>query len=1735
MKKCILCMIAVLLVLITIGGAFSYAWLGDNGMLANIGITSHVHKSYFESGDGTGPLQYQTYDENGNSVIGKDENGNTLTGQEGCAFEIKYPVQLYYFAWLQYFGFFNQPVGETTVIDQTYFYLSEDLDMTGWVLPPIGTTQYPFVGNFDGNGHTISNLTVYGATGTGTSETYNDLPVNSVANAEIIGFFGVIGSLITTGANAGTVNAAVASGDSFTVTPGYTYTSSVNSVSDFTIDGVTIKNETDNALIGAIAGYVNGTVSNTAVADTDIVVDTNTNTLTYTENMSDYSLVGYCTDAYKFTLNVSKVTLHAPGETQNIIYKNMQGEGAGFGGSVNMYNFYNRMYSAYHASSQPTRTTTVTRTVDVNGAVTESESGSTTDQYHYAYNAGNGGNYTFVKYKQNQTTDDFYYVYGDLAYSKTVNTTTYSYQNTQAFYITDGTRYLNLDSNHAITVGNSGTTKWMIDNSGYIYAVEDASTTSQNYYYLNRNGTTGLQIGNAGNTVWTKAVDSLYFTNGGINYYVYYNGNNWSVISASYKIVSSDGYYLNVSGTGATGTISYTTIEDNATLWLYDANGYIYSTVGSNTYYLRNNTGTLSATTSTTGRTVWTIDADAIHNESYFLRCVDGTWSLYYEESQYYITDGNGNYLSTDGSSIIRTNQASAVKWTFSNAGANPSGTVSTVVGDYTYYLYYNNSSLTPSRNNSTNWGNNGSELYLSNNTSYFLSYTGSNWTVSQRSLLGYTISSGSNYLNATGTSTSSYGTGASASNVTNKDSNGNTVWAFSTTGDNPSGTISTRIGNTTYYLYWDWRNGLQLSTSNVSWDNNSNVLSYNFYNYRTYYLRYSNGWSTNESSGTTLTFTPVYSSTGAVGSPVIAVSNTSGLSNSAEEYIPEIQYSNTTEQVITSTSSSSTETRYNGSNATFFPINSVGTTTFNSGTAAYSSASDKATLNGLLAPSDNNTGYVVSGNQLGTQTTYGSSGAGDIRISQYASSSISTALNSSSATTTYRTISNGTYFLNAKIENGTPTIYASTTATTKWTNSNNTWSTVIEGTTYYLYHPNNAAGVSLSTTSATWNGGTNTLYYGNNNNNRYYLKYLNSNWTTATGDNNNTLTLASITGSLTDTQMEVITAVHNGNYNGFYRVSDDYNGNNSSVSSSLTGLTKVAYTTLGLKRYEDARAAMSDTFNERTGYIYGLHFMNASINQNNYVVIPEANINGEIIEDFKVPTDSIDFFVKRRGFITVFAGTYFSENNAFFSLHEIQRYAEDDEEVINGTAQVNDIKWIKEISRIYHAQVGSDFIYEYTTASGGGYSSDAARGELAFDMAWMTNPSTMIDNAVYYFEIPVNSGEYALGSVTGKTGAYLFYLDIAANAGTAEDKDRVTVTEKFIDESYSVVLPKGVQLVESGETYDSNSPYEIVTVKLEDDYSGTYHLERTGDVFSYTSTSNAELTYLGDPITASGSGGTYTYMPNGYEVEFIEHITDKGRDTNNYDHILVKTVDSYNTAGTREGRTVYVYADIENLEVNETVTESTLELIVTFTYNPSGHDSMITRIARASSDGGFNIAFNETITSLSAIVDSDNVHVNFGDNTASVLITATSAAPLSNQNVPAVDMSGGGDIENTYYASVYGDPLASYTNYYEGAGVTVNKTTAISMPKLDSGNANQSRNLTYAITLTPESGLTNGKVYGRLLIDPSSYTYTTKVLNAAEGSSIIDSGTVTVSVTSVTINSTALTTTPTTITLSSS
>ena len=149
------CLCALLLA----GAAVTYAWYRPIKLnFAPAKVDGSIRASYFQSGDGS----------------------------QAKPFEIAKPEQFYNLAWLQYLGKFNE-ADENRTIPTTYFYLSADIDMTDYVLPPVGTEKYPFVGNFDGGGKTVTGLEIAVPT---------DLPIEGeYEKPKIVGAFGVVGTM----------------------------------------------------------------------------------------------------------------------------------------------------------------------------------------------------------------------------------------------------------------------------------------------------------------------------------------------------------------------------------------------------------------------------------------------------------------------------------------------------------------------------------------------------------------------------------------------------------------------------------------------------------------------------------------------------------------------------------------------------------------------------------------------------------------------------------------------------------------------------------------------------------------------------------------------------------------------------------------------------------------------------------------------------------------------------------------------------------------------------------------------------------------------------------------------------------------------------------------------------------------------------------------------------------------------------------------------------------------------------------------------------------------------------------------------------------------------------------------------------------------------------------------------------------------------------------------------------
>lgn len=191
--------------------------------------------------------------------------------------------------------------------------------------------------------------------------------------------------------------------------------------------------------------------------------------------------------------------------------------------------------------------------------------------------------------------------------------------------------------------------------------------------------------------------------------------------------------------------------------------------------------------------------------------------------------------------------------------------------------------------------------------------------------------------------------------------------------------------------------------------------------------------------------------------------------------------------------------------------------------------------------------------------------------------------------------------------------------------------------------------------------------------------------------------------------------------------------------------------------------------------YVYGLHFMKSTsgeeISKDKVFVARKVSINGAEYENYQMTTKSIDCYIAQRGYINFFASTNYYNTTAqnFFSLHEIKR--SDDKKTIVS---------VREIKQIYKNKDSGGYAYSYESDSTG---FDEGKYELVFDTSWITSTAAK-KNAIYYFEIPVNAGEYALGACAEGTGAYLMYLDIGANGDGSGESGTTPDVQK---ENYNI------------------------------------------------------------------------------------------------------------------------------------------------------------------------------------------------------------------------------------------------------------------------------------------------------------------------------------------------------------
>lgn len=256
--------LAALLIIVISFSAISFAWLAS-GKYLNFpsSFGGSATPAYFAGGDGS-----------------KDN-----------PFRITNAVHLYNLAWLQYLGYFNRREGFNNDRDQTYFALDGNIDMRGRAIPPIGTEEYPFIGEFNGNGHKVTNLTISNKKGTGdlvkapTNAKFSNNILRFVDDTkahdiEIVGMFGV------TGDYDGYFNKYRADG--------HTVDGTIASVSNFYVDKIHVRSNSAKTLAGLAAGYIGGNFSNVGVYRSDIKFAANAQANGVAGNgvLSKYSLVG---------------------------------------------------------------------------------------------------------------------------------------------------------------------------------------------------------------------------------------------------------------------------------------------------------------------------------------------------------------------------------------------------------------------------------------------------------------------------------------------------------------------------------------------------------------------------------------------------------------------------------------------------------------------------------------------------------------------------------------------------------------------------------------------------------------------------------------------------------------------------------------------------------------------------------------------------------------------------------------------------------------------------------------------------------------------------------------------------------------------------------------------------------------------------------------------------------------------------------------------------------------------------------------------------------------------------------------------------------------------------------------------------------------------------------------------------------------------------------------------------
>ena len=968
-----------------------------------------------------------------------------------------------------------------------------------------------------------------------------------------------------------------------------------------------------------------------------------------------------------------------------------------------------------------------------------------------------------------------------------------------SYTISSSTYYIGVSGSSPVVTDDTGASKWFITESDLIYTVSEHQVK---YLKGSADGTGNISLTTnpVEASVWgfdgTGSSHPMYYTVDNVKWYLYKQGTSWKAYSEQNVVyISQSGNYLklNVSPSVSLGTSS----EEDATAWLF-TNGKIKTVINGTEYYLGRDGINVTVEYSDGAAATWTQTGTQFYTNGWPL-VYDGGWRVFPSLSYIHITDRT-NYLTCSRAGVL--GNSTSYSYVDARWFVMPYGTQQRLMSAYGDYLVASTTgtllSTDPDSGNATVFDYDSvAKLvrFSSGGAEHYVVYDGG-WTVKSTSEKGLYISTsnGGNtyYLNYNSTS-GKIETGNSESSATLWQRDGNKFY--------------TTVGNSTYYLRAALEtNNLRSSTNLTVANTQASGTDFNF-------------------SGGDLSCTLMPAGVGTTYHLSFDDGALKMVDTDSKFFIIQNAYS--TGHYLSATGSTITDSNNNPSNAVLLSFENEAVPTSGtpnvSGTVStlVNGAVHFLQLNGTCSlstvsqtlqyhyyqnyyflryySSNSNNYYLEYYQGAWNYYNYGNTHYSEGQLNRievdfdpafisvqsvdYVSEETAPASLTAAVSSVGRALTNIVKTVySPDLTHNLPTANTAVLNTCHSASYNLRSKTVnMDGGGHDTYFPLVASdsaedgfAVDERNTGYIVGGSNNTTFQQEWGDVRIAWYDMNKLAVSIGGSYSATSNGFNTTGTYGPNKLEVLTQTYKSE-GALRRISDDYNSSNNNVNSNISSIPKESHIDLGLTKYANARAQLGGVFDEESDKVYGMHFMDAVIDMDHLITAPYVVINGNPYYNYELPEDSIDFRLRTKGYITFFAATYFanitsynnsnnytySANDGFFSLYHIIR-------------PDNKISEIKKIELIYGVPDNEKkpYIYKYENEADP-VAADRLLPEdeqqyadyvLMFNTNWIEHP-TMKLFALYYYEIPVNAGEYALGSVEGGLGAYLCYLDIGTSA----------------------------------------------------------------------------------------------------------------------------------------------------------------------------------------------------------------------------------------------------------------------------------------------------------------------------------------------------------------------------------